>query len=801
MPLFRPRSIEELKTRGDVPALVEAVVNPDHRQIPTTPSGPGVDAITARNTAIKALWALRTPESLAALISLLDQPDEHLRKTIVSPLEVGLVTPEAFDLLVRGARDPSGWVRRSAIWEICNLDDERVVPLLLGFLEDQDRNIRLSTVSGIEASISATSHWGTKPPREIAAALAQLAMHDPDGDVRKKAFEAVEKTQQIARSNDTTAEKRKTKPNIERLTSKRDVEGLRSALRYEDFADLAGSREVRRAAAAALGKLGNAAGVESLIGALDDDDPEMKKEVVHALATIGDPRAVAPLVEMATSDTEPEVRATAAEALGDLGDAEAVPVLLQVLREGYAEPRLKAAETLGKLNDSRAVEPLIDSLRDRDDRVLYAAAEALGKLSDARSVEPLIATIAKPHMNDDARGGVGRARAVAALGRFRDPRSFNALVAALSERSYAIRAAAAYALGNLGDIRALDALLRAASDDGASVRAAAIAALGELGDDRAVDSVIWALRDDDEEDVTGSRGVRWAAVEALGKIGGERAADALVGKLVDKDLSYKALETLKGLGAIPFDKIRATALLDKPLIIGAAAPLEILVSEQDWDEEFAEVLFHRMTEVRAVLEEDAHSASLDQDHYRAAPTVRQNYKTWLKAAEAYFGVGNLDRLDTLEADHTKRLEELEQQQRAAEEKHRQRLEELERKRLAEEQERERQANDPSFQTAALVDAARTSDWKTRDRAAKNLVRLGSSAVPALVQALSDSTLEVRWSAADVLGRIGDRAAVDALAKLLDDDKEGVRDIAEQALEAIGGPNAERFLASYRAAQP
>jgi HEAT repeat protein len=56
----------------------------------------------------------------------------------------------------------------------------------------------------------------------------------------------------------------------------------------------------------------------------------------------------------------------------------------------------------------------------------------------------------------------------------------------------------------------------------------------------------------------------------------------------------------------------------------------------------------------------------------------------------------------------------------------------------------------------------------------------------------------RSYAIEALGRIGDRRAVPVLAPLLADERSNVRNPAERALEAIGGPEADDALARYRA---
>jgi HEAT repeat protein len=70
-------------------------------------------------------------------------------------------------------------------------------------------------------------------------------------------------------------------------------------------------------------------------------------------------------------------------------------------------------------------------------------------------------------------------------------------------------------------------------------------------------------------------------------------------------------------------------------------------------------------------------------------------------------------------------------------------------------------------------------------ARRNLVKMGSTAVEALVKELSNKKRWVRWEAAKALGQIGDKAAVKALVEALEDDEFDVRWLAAEALINIG----------------
>jgi HEAT repeat protein len=73
----------------------------------------------------------------------------------------------------------------------------------------------------------------------------------------------------------------------------------------------------------------------------------------------------------------------------------------------------------------------------------------------------------------------------------------------------------------------------------------------------------------------------------------------------------------------------------------------------------------------------------------------------------------------------------------------------------------------------------------RREVAETLIKVGKPAVPALIAALKDNDSDVRWWAAESLGKIGDNSAVPTLIEAL---RDSPRDVCEQAvvtLEKIG----------------
>ena len=77
-----------------------------------------------------------------------------------------------------------------------------------------------------------------------------------------------------------------------------------------------------------------------------------------------------------------------------------------------------------------------------------------------------------------------------------------------------------------------------------------------------------------------------------------------------------------------------------------------------------------------------------------------------------------------------------------------------------------------------------NDTALKRRLVEALVKIGTPAVPVLIQALGDSDEYIRRAAAEALGKLGDPQAVPALIEALGDDWDDVRRAARQAFQQI-----------------
>ena len=279
------------------------------------------------------------------------------------------------------------------------------------------------------------------------------------------------------------------------------------------------NRSVRAAAAkiAARPELGDAAArTRSLLQALPETPAAVRGETLGALGRIGHATALQTLIAaLGQVDDEARNRIFAANALGGYKDATARDALIAALDDTVPRVQQSAAANLGRIGDKAAVGPLIvrATAELTAGYVREAAARSLGTLGDSRALAPLVLLLATEHARV-------RAAAVRALGALGDKAAVPVLLAKLAEPE--LVPALVQALGALGDSRAAQGIASVAvqTASGVDVQRRALWILGELADPAVVNRLIPLLGSDDIQ-------ISTAAVEALGRIGSDAAAEPL----------------------------------------------------------------------------------------------------------------------------------------------------------------------------------------------------------------------------------------------------------------------------------
>ena len=152
--------------------------------------------------------------------------------------------------------------------------------------------------------------------------------------------------------------------------------------------------DVRKSAADAIMRIGPYAkdAIPALIKALTDKESEIRRTAADALFTMREEaRAAIPSLISLLNDREREVRSSAADTLGSIGPEakQAVPVLISLLKDNHHDVRKSSAFALGKIG-LPAVPALLESLKQENKLVRSYAADAWGLLvhNQMRSYQP-----------------------------------------------------------------------------------------------------------------------------------------------------------------------------------------------------------------------------------------------------------------------------------------------------------------------------------------------------------------------------------------------------------------------------
>lgn len=315
--------------------------------------------------------------------------------------EVSSSDEDLQDLLPR-LTDEDATVRRLALIELAEYEDEAHAPWLAWALQDPDADVRADVAArlayweqpvAIEALIRALRDDSTAVRDAAAYSLAELKQAD-SGRLLLPALD--------------TAEGFELASLLHAIKELRLPESLAAALRATASTDTA----VRLAAVGVLGWLKDATALPVLTRlAADDADAEVRRAAVGALG------------------------------LGQGADAQvAHAALLRALTDTVWRVREEAANTLGKLKLPGTTGPLITALEDSYWQVRQLAARALGRLKDAQAVHALV-THALQHEIANL-----RKEASVALGEIGDPAALPALAIASHDADPEVRKTARLAV-------------------------------------------------------------------------------------------------------------------------------------------------------------------------------------------------------------------------------------------------------------------------------------------------------------------------------------------------------------------
>jgi HEAT repeat protein len=862
---LRPSGASVSGTSPDLSSLRDALASPDEyvraRAAVTSPAAgnAAVELLVkllsdpeplVRRSAVQSLGELKATSAVDALTPLLKDDDQSTRKTaaialgrigdkkVSSALETAAASNDdqweyAAALYRLGNRDHLSQVtdalrneyadvRRQALKALLEFGDNRALPALLALANDdgaikrgESPWIRLALAEGLvhfdgdEPRIALISLLGDSEAAvraASAASLVKISTPDPKSEASQRLLIAL-----------IGALKKETVPIV--ITAITDGLSIFDRSRVADLLLDARTPE-GKLSPTILGVLA-ASGVtaESETSQLTAGNAAEQIRAAERLSRLGDPRAVAPLIDALTGAKELQVRVKSAEALGALRDRHAVEPLIGASHASEAQLRTAAVTALGLIGDHVAAEALFIAVRDSEPavreaglhalaafgisvervssdlsssnwQVRAAAVTTLARLGDRGAVPPIVSAL----KDSDSRV---RSEAARALGTFNDQSATDALIGALHDQSADVRVEATFSLGRLKDSRALSPLTLLLTDGDSRVSLAAAESLARLQDPRATRVLIDSLLSADWR-------VRSRATQVLARIAGEGMLDSAVGPLTialaDKDpvVRYYAAEALVGIGAkaIPSliqalrshrqsDCDRAARVLWS---IGPAAVDPLLGVLQDrtatpemrtasasalgmiGDPRAIRGLALLLRDERYFVREQA-SRALGRIGEPAVSLLLEmaNSSTPTTREAAVAALGNTGSKHAIEK-VIEALSDSNANVRSA---------------------AVRSLGESASQMAVshLMALLRDESSALRAQAAASLGRLGHLSLPSLVSALKDPKPSVRQLAAEALGDIGSKDAVAPLIELIASDQSGARPEAIEALGKIGDPAA------------
>jgi HEAT repeat protein len=322
-----------------------------------------------------------------------------------------------------------------------------------------------------------------------------------------------------------------------------------------------------------------------------------------------------------------------------------------------------------------------------------------------------------------------RQGAARALGQLHAAPASEALIASLQDSEPPVRRDAAWALGQIGDPQATEPLIALLEDNHTEVHNAAAWALGQIGDPQAIDPLIAALRHWEED-------VREAAFWALAHVGvnvpdGQQRHELheqVAELLTDSHLRMRqtAAETLNSLGWKPgSDEHSARYWLaqgewERCRTIGAPAVQPLIDMLNEPENETRQNAFTMLVELAQTAVEPLIAALGHSSNAVRQGTFWALVKIGPPAVDGLIAAVQTNEQAVIREACVHILGQM----------------------------------GDTRATEVLFSAFDDADWTVREAAATALARIGTAAVPLLVQALQSDSEDIRWRAATALERIG-----------------------------------------------
>ncbi|MGQ9574149.1 MAG: HEAT repeat domain-containing protein [Thermoguttaceae bacterium] len=360
----------------------------------------------------------------------------------------------------------------------------------------------------------------------------------------------------------------------------------------------------------ALGARGDPAAIPAVSAAAKQADQPVRLAAVRAMAQIGHPSALGPLLGLA-GDSDRQIAQAAQEGLAILPGREVDAALVELLAAGQIDQRLLGLELVAQRRPSGAFDMLLKAARDPEASIRAAAMKRLGELARPAEIPALAGLLMRAESPQDL--NAAEQALVAACGRVEQPDACAETLIPMLKRAQAPqKAALVRGLGALGGARALNGVRTYLEDASPLVRATAVRTLAAWKTPDVLPDLLTLARDSKipAEKALGLRGyVGWAARGELPA--GQRVAICREGASLAATTEEKNL-LLSALGSIPSLEAVALALpyLDDAATRDAACAAALSAAERVLKGQDASQVASKLIEPLKQVAEKAANAEL-----------------------------------------------------------------------------------------------------------------------------------------------------------------------------------------------
>lgn len=229
-----------------------------------------------------------------------------------------------------------------------------------------------------------------------------------------------------------------------------------------------------------LGRHGDRSSLPMFVSAASDPDEAVRIVAIEALARVGDASTV-PLLAEAAASAARRGRDAARASLTRLGGPDVESTMIDLAGKGDPDVRAELIKALAARRADAAVPMLLKGAEDRDEAVRVEAFKALAVLAGGEHLSEVVRLLVKAPGSRDAREAEKAVAAVSKRIEDLEARA-GPVVSALRGSSDAVKCSLLRVLGRIGGTKALSAVRASVKDRDEEVRDAAVRALVDWPD-------------------------------------------------------------------------------------------------------------------------------------------------------------------------------------------------------------------------------------------------------------------------------------------------------------------------------